>query len=178
MIGRKLCELLRPFDVRVVAYDPFATEKDAAQLGVELFDLDELFRQSDAVSLHAPWLPETEGMITSELIASMKENAALINTARGAIIRQHELIKVARRRPDLQFVLDVTYPEPPEEGSPLFALPNVVLTPHIAGSMDSECRRMGRFMVEELERFLAGQPLKYRLTRASVASTSHSPRRS
>jgi len=176
MIGRKLCELLRPFELRVVACDPFTSSEDAERLDVELLALDELFRRSDAVSLHAPWLPETEGMVTGELIAGMKENASLINTSRGAIIRERELIEVAANRPDLQFVLDVTHPEPPEEGSPLYTLPNVVLTPHVAGSMDDECRRMGRYMVEELRRFLAGEPLKYALTSEHIAGTSHSPR--
>ena len=70
-----------------------------------------------------------------------------------------------KRRSDLTAVLDVTYPEPPEAGSPLYTLPNVILTPHIAGSMDKECRRMGRYMVEELQRYLREEPLKWQITR-------------
>jgi len=165
MIGRGVCRMLKGFDVKVIAYDPFASPEDARELGVELCSLEELFRRSDVVSLHAPWLPETEGMITGAMLASMKTGASFINTARGAIVREEEMIEVLARRPDLQAVLDVTYPEPPRPGSPLYTLPNVVLTPHIAGSMGAECQRMGRYMVEELQRYLAGQPLRWEIDR-------------
>src|SRR5690606_8819626 len=115
--------------------------------------------RSDVVSLHSPWLPETVGMITGDHFRQMKPYASFINTARGAIIREAEMIAVLQDRPDLTALLDVTYPEPPAPGSPLYTLPNVVLTPHIAGSMDMECRRMGRYMVDELQRFLHDEPL-------------------
>jgi phosphoglycerate dehydrogenase-like enzyme len=132
---------------------------------VELLPLDELFRRADVVSLHTPLLKETEGMITGAHLASMKPGATFINTARGAIVREKEMIEALKKRPDLQAVLDVTHPEPPEPGSPLYTLPNVILTPHIAGSMDGECRRMGRYMVEELRRFVDGKPLRWQITR-------------
>ncbi|MCL4543151.1 MAG: hypothetical protein M1118_00915, partial [Chloroflexi bacterium] len=83
--------------------------------------------------------------------------------------RQDELIDVLTRRPDLWAVLDVTYPEPPPPGSPLYTLENVVLTPHIAGSRDAECRRMGRVAVEELRRYLHDQPLLWQITRERAA---------
>jgi phosphoglycerate dehydrogenase-like enzyme len=75
------------------------------------------------------------------------------------------MIAVLQQRPDLYAVLDVTYPEPPEPGSPLYTLPNVVLTSHIAGSMDAECRRMGQYIISELRRYLAGEPLYWAITR-------------
>jgi len=74
------------------------------------------------------------------------------------------MVGVLRERPDLWAVLDVTHPEPPEPGSPLYALPNVVLTPHIAGSLGRECRRMGHLFVDELRRYVAGEPLRYEIT--------------
>jgi phosphoglycerate dehydrogenase-like enzyme len=113
-------------------------------------------------------LKETEGLITGAHFLSMKPGAAFINTARGAVVREAEMAEAARQRPDLQFVLDVTYPEPPASGSPLYSLPNVVLTPHIAGSMGRECRRMGRFMVDEVRRYLAGEPLQGEVTRETA----------
>ena len=169
MIARLVRERLRPFDVKVLAYDPFAKPEEAARLGVTLVPLEVLFRESDVVSLHTPWLKETEGLITGDLLASMKPGATFVNTARGAVVREAEMIEVLQRRPDLFAVLDVTYPEPPVADSPLYTLPNVFLTPHIAGSMDNECRRMGRYMIEELDRFLAGQPLAWQVTREKAA---------
>jgi phosphoglycerate dehydrogenase-like enzyme len=169
MIGRLMVERLKPFDVRVIAYDPFVTPAEGASLGVEMVGLDELFRRADVASLHTPWLPETERLITGAHLASLKPYATFINTARGAIVREDEMIAVLQQRPDLVAVLDVTYPEPPAADSPLYTLPNVIITPHIAGSMQAECRRQGQYMIAELERYLAGQPLKYGLTRAKAA---------
>jgi phosphoglycerate dehydrogenase-like enzyme len=164
LIGRRVVELLRPFDVRVIAYDPFVPAETAAELGIELAELDEVFSRADVVSLHTPWLPETVGMITGAHFAQMKPDSTFINTARGAVVREEEMIAVLQQRPDIYALLDVTYPEPPAAGSPLYTLPNVVLTPHIAGSLDAECWRMGHYMVEELARYLKGEPLRYAVT--------------
>jgi len=136
---------------------------------VESVSLDQLFRESDVISLHTPSLPATKGMITGAHFAAMKPNATFINTARGAVVRETEMIEVLTHRPDLQAVLDVTDPEPPKPESPLYTLPNVVLTPHIAGSQNNECRRMGHYMVEELGRYLAGQPLKWQINQELAA---------
>lgn len=164
MVGRLVRERLRPFDVHVIAYDPFVSEADAQQLGVRLVSLEELFRTADVVSLHTPLIDETRNLIRGSHFASMKEGATFLNTARGAVVHEAEMIEVLQRRPDLQAVLDVTYPEPPAPDSPLYTLPNVVLTPHIAGSQWNECRRMGRYMVEEMRRYAAGEPLRWEVT--------------
>lgn len=164
-VGRLVAERLQPFDLNVLAYDPYVASEDAAALGVELVGLDRIFEAADMVSLHAPKLPETLGMITGAHFAAMKEGATFINTARGAIVREEAMIEVLQRRPDLYAILDVTDPEPPLPGSPLYTLPNVVLTPHVAGSMGGECRRMGQTMVEELKRYLAGDPLRWSISR-------------
>lgn len=164
-VGRLVAERLQPFDLKVLAYDPYVSPAGAAPLGVELVELDRVFELSDVVSLHAPKLPETLGMITGAHLAAMKENSTFINTARGAIVREEEMIEVLKTRPDLYAILDVTDPEPPLSGSPLYTLPNVVLTPHIAGSLGEECRRMGQTMVAELKRYLAGDPLRWSISR-------------
>jgi phosphoglycerate dehydrogenase-like enzyme len=169
MVGRLVRERLRPFDLRVVAYDPYVTPEEARVLGVDLMPLEDLFASSEVISLQTPLLPETEGMIRGSHLASMKRNATLINTSRGAVVREAEMVEVLEVRPDLWAVLDVTHPEPPEPGSRLYDLPNVVLTPHIAGSLGSECRRMGRLVVDELRRYVTGELLEHEITRERAA---------
>jgi phosphoglycerate dehydrogenase-like enzyme len=164
-IGRMVAERLRAYDVHVIAYDPHAPADFARDMGVSLVSLKEVFARADVVSCHTPWLPETERLINGKLLRSMKPGAAFINTARGAVVDEPALIAVLRERPDLFALLDVTWPEPPADDSPLYELPNVVLTPHIAGSMSNECRRMGRVMIDELDRWLRGEALRFRVSR-------------
>jgi phosphoglycerate dehydrogenase-like enzyme len=168
MIARKLSLLLQNFDLDVVAYDPFVSEEDMAACGVTKTDLDKVFREADVVSVHTPAMPETEKLLNRSHFEKMKQGATLINTARGSVIDEEALIAVLGERPDLTAVLDVTSPEPPAEDSPLFALPNVILTPHIAGSMAGECRRMGQYTINECKRYLAGKPLEWQITRESA----------
>lgn len=171
-IGRLVCERLRDADLRLVAFDPYASTAAATALGVQLVGLDELFATSDVVTLHAPLHEGTRGMVGAHLLESMKPRATLINTARGAVVRHDDLIEVLTRRPDLQAVLDVTDPEPLSPDSPLRSLPNVVLTPHIAGSLGRECHRMGAMMAEELRRYADGEPLRWQvpLDRLDIAA--------
>ena len=164
-IGRRVAEKLHDSDIRVVAYDPYVRPELAESLNIQMMDLAGLFRCSDVVSLHTPLLKETEGLITGALIDSMKPNATLLNTSRAQIVRETEMIDVLLRRPDLTAVLDLTDPYPPVPGSPLYELPNIVLTPHIAGSMGDECKRLGWTMAEEAARYVSGQPLQWSITR-------------
>lgn len=170
--GRATAALLARHDVVVQAYDPYATTAEAAELGVRLVGLEELFATSDVVSLHVPLLESTRGMVGSALLGSMRHNATLINTARGGLIDEGELVATLSARPDLFAVLDVTDPEPPVPNSPLFTLPNVVVTPHLAGSLTVESRRLGRLMADELARYRAGEPLRYEVTEQTLAITA------
>lgn len=165
LIGRLVRKRLEPFDLDVIVYDPFVSADDFAAARVKPAELKDVFAQADVVSVHAPALPTTRGMVTGALLEALKPGATFINTARGMVVREDELIAVLTRRPDLHAVLDVTDPEPPTATSPLYTLPNVFLTPHIAGSLGSECRRLGHAIVAELERFLQGKPLEFELTR-------------
>ncbi len=165
MIGRLVRQRLQPFDLKVLAYDPFLETSAAEELGVEQVDLDALFADSQVVSLHTPLLDSTRDLIRGEHLAAMPPNATFINTSRGAVVHQEEMLEVLRRRPDLQAVLDVTHPEPPPADSPLYTLPNVLLTPHVAGSSGPECRRLGAYMIDELRRYLDGEPLQWEITR-------------
>lgn len=168
VIGRAVAERLSSLDVELFAYDPFVASEQTADAKVRMIGLAELFAECDVISVHAPLIPETEGLIGRKLISSMKPGATLINTARGAIINEQDLCEVLSERPDLSAILDVTHPEPAAPDSPLRSLPNVMLTPHIAGSLQAECARMGMWMAEELARLSTGEPLRHQVTRELV----------
>lgn len=154
-VGRRLLELLRPFDLEVTLYDPYVGDAEAAELGVVRLPLDELIRTSDIVSLHAPDIPETYRMLDRATLALIPDGGVLINTSRGALVDPVALTDelVSGR---ISAVLDVTEPEPLPADSPLYLLPNVFLTPHIAGSLGNELERLGRTVVDELERLAVG----------------------
>lgn len=161
-IGRRVLELLRPFDFTVLLADPFVEAPEAAALGTELVELDELVARSDVVSVHAPDLRETQNLINAERLALMRDGTVVVNTARGNLVDTDALTaEVLSGR--LSAVIDVTTPEPLPAHSPLYDLPNVFLTPHVAGSHGNELSRMGLFMVEEAERYVAGEPMRHRV---------------
>lgn len=165
IIGRMVREFLRPFNLRVLVYDPYVSQEEATTLDISLCSLEQLFQEAQVITLHTPLLPTTIGMVRGTHLASMLPGSTFINTARGALVRQEELITVLEERSDLHAVLDVADPEPPEPASALYTLPNITLTPHIAGSIGSERRRLGQAMVTELQRFVAGEPLQHAITR-------------
>jgi phosphoglycerate dehydrogenase-like enzyme len=169
-VGRLVIKGLQRHELTILASDPTVTAEEATRLGVELAELAELFERCDVVSLHAPLLPQTIGLVGAEHLRRMKPHATFVNTARGAIVREAELVAVLRERPDLTALLDVTDPEPAPADSPLRTLPNAILTPHIAGARHREIELVGRLVREELDRYLAGQPLRFALDQARVAS--------
>jgi len=149
--------------VTILLADPTIDEAHAQGLGVTLVDLDELVRRSDVVSIHAPNIPKTHRMFDSRRLGLMRDGATLINTARGQLVDTEALVaELSTGR--IFAILDVTDPEPLPAGHPLLALPNVVLTPHIAGSLGNEIRRMGALAVDELERYVRGEPFAYAVT--------------
>jgi phosphoglycerate dehydrogenase-like enzyme len=169
MIGKLVRERLKPFDLDVWVYDPFLSAEQAAELNVTQVSLDDIFINCDVVSLHTPWLKETENMIRGRHFELMKDGATFINTARGAIVHEVEMSAVLANRPEVTAFLDVTYPEPPVEGSPLYTLPNIVLTPHIAGSQENECRRMGQLMIDEFDRWSKNLPMRWAISKEKAA---------
>lgn len=164
-VGRLLSGELRELGFRVLASDPFLTPERAQELGVEKVSLEELFRRSYVVSNHIPDLPGTKQMLGASLFESMREGATFINTGRGAQVVESHLIRVLKARPDLTALLDVTEPEPPVATSPLWTLPNVVLSPNVGGTIGDEVTRLADVMIDELVAWSAGQPLRYQVTR-------------
>ncbi|OKJ65634.1 oxidoreductase [Streptomyces sp. CB02009] len=169
-IGRLVARHLKPFGVEVLACDPVIDPSAAAELGARLVGIDELFATCDVVSVHAPLLPATEGLVGGRLMRLLPEGATLVNTARGAVLDEPEVIEALRDRPDLTAVLDVTWPEPPEPDSPLFTLPNVLLTPHLAGAMGRERARLGELVRDELRRLVHGEPLRHAVAPAQAST--------
>lgn len=164
MIGKLVIKLLKDYNIEVLVFDPFLNETEASLLGVKKCSLEDIFKDCQTISNHLANNNETKGMLNYDLFSKMKHNATFINTGRGAQVVEEHLIKVLCENPSMTAVLDVTDPEPPVKDSPFYSLPNVFLTPHIAGSSGNEVRRMGQFMIEELERIVNGEQVKYSVT--------------
>lgn len=168
-VGRRVLELLAPFDLEVLVSDPYLGADEAAALGARPVGLDELFARSDVVSLHAPAVEATRGMVDAARLAAMRTGATLINTARGSLVDQDALLAELRGG-RISAVLDVTEPEIMAPDSELWRLPNVVLTPHVAGALGTELVRLGAHAVDETLRFLAGEPLRHEVRPEQLAS--------
>jgi len=169
--GRRVLELLRPFDLDVHLADPYVSAAEAAGLGARLLPLDDLLSRCAVVSVHAPSIPETYGMLGARRIALLPDGAVLINTARGEIVDTAALTaEVTSGR--ISVVLDVTDPEPLPSGSPLFDLPGVFLTPHVSGSHGNELERLGQCALEELRRLVAGRPLANQIHEQDLARSA------
>ena len=152
-VGKHYIKLLQNFEVNVLLYDPFISEEKAREMGAKKVELEELLRTSDVVSIHAPSVPATNKMINKDTLKLMKDDAILINTARGSIIDEADLIEELKKG-RLFACLDVTDPEPPVKDHPFRQLPNVIMTPQIAGLANTGLKRIGKFVVSELERYL------------------------
>ncbi|MFB6891333.1 hydroxyacid dehydrogenase [Kitasatospora sp. NPDC056327] len=159
-IGRRVLELLRPHDLDLLLHDPYVDAAEAAGLGARSVGLDELCSASDVVSVHAPELPATRHLIDGRRLGLMRDGATLVNTSRGSLVDQEALLgELVSGR--LEAVLDVTEPEVLPADSPLYDLPNVLLTPHVAGSLGGELHRMAAAAADELARYTAGQPFAH-----------------
>ncbi len=155
MIGRLVIERLRTLDCTVLVADPYLSVEESRTLGVEKVELDELCARSDVLTVHAPEFPSTRHMIAAPQLALLRDGAWVINTARGSLVDTAALEAelVAGR---LQALIDTPDPEPLPADSVWYDLPNVVLTPHLAGSSGNELGRLGALAVTEIERFAAG----------------------
>lgn len=156
--GRHYIRLLQQFEVQVLVYDPFLSDLEIKELGAVKVELDQLLQQSDVVSIHAPSIPETNHLMNERTLRLMKDDAILINTARGSLIDEEALVAELRKG-RLWACLDVTQPEPPDVHHPFRSLPNVTLIPHIAGATNNGLHRLGSFIAREVDLFIQGSPL-------------------
>ncbi|MFB8041437.1 hydroxyacid dehydrogenase [Streptomyces hydrogenans] len=170
-IGRRVLELLRPHDLDLLLHDPYVHPAEAVRLGARAVTLDELCSASDVVTVHAPELPDTRNLIDGRRLALMRDNSTLINTSRGSLVDQAALTReLASGR--LNAIIDVTVPEVLPAESPLYDLPNVVLTPHVAGSLGGELHRMAAAAVDELALWASGLPFTHPVVAEDVHRTA------
>ena len=158
-IAQALVAYLQPFGMRILAYDPFVPAERMAALGVEKRELDELLAAADIVSLHARVTPETAGMMGAAQFAAMKPGAYFINTARGPLVDYGALYAALAGGHLAGAGLDTFEQEPPPPDWPLLGLPNVTLTPHIAGSSRESAERGADIVAQDIANFLAGRPV-------------------
>ncbi|MYY06956.1 MULTISPECIES: hydroxyacid dehydrogenase [unclassified Streptomyces] len=168
LIGRRVVELLRPYDLRVLLHDPYVSDEEAAALGVRPVGLGELFAAGDVVSVHTPLLPATHGLVGRELLMSMRPDAVLLNTARGAVIDQDALVDVLRQD-RIRAVLDVTEPDTLPAGHPLWECENALITPHLAGSQGNEWQRLADLAATEAGRWATGEGFAHPVRRERLA---------
>ncbi len=166
MIGSGVLRELARHDVERWVYDPYLSPERARELGARKVDsLDELFASCHVVSNHIANLPATRGMLTYEHFSRLMPNSCFINSGRNSQIEESGFIRAFREDPSRTAILDVIDPnEPPTLQHPYYTLPNVYMTPHIAGTLGNEKARMSQYMVDEFKRFLAGAPLKWDVT--------------
>jgi phosphoglycerate dehydrogenase-like enzyme len=167
-VGRRVLRLLRHLDAELLVADPYAKQDAVRAAGGTLLELPELLARSEILSLHAPELPSTRHMIGAAELALLPDHATVVNTARGSLVDSAALAReCASGR--LFAILDVTDPEPLPAGDPLRSVPNVLLTPHLAGSLGSEVLRLTDHTLDELARWTAGEPLRTEITPEAFA---------
>ncbi|MBH1936209.1 hydroxyacid dehydrogenase [Streptomyces sp. AV19] len=169
-IGRRVMARLQAAEsvYRVLLHDPYVPASEAVRIGAEPADIHTLCATSSVVTLHAPQLPETRHLLNAERLALIPAGGTVVNTARGSLVDTDALVReCASGR--LDAFLDVTEPEPLPPGHPLLSLPNVFVTPHIAGAQGSEARRLGEFAVEEIGRLVRGEPLSGEVRKEELA---------
>lgn len=160
-IGRRLAKLLSGFDCRILAYDPFPNEAALKELGAESVSLDELFRESDCISIHVPYTEETHHMVNKERLEMMKPTAVIVNTARGNIIDEDALYEVLKAGRIAGAGIDVFAQEPLPTSSPLLTLDNAVLTPHVSSQTVESLWNIYKMAIDISADFFAGKDSRH-----------------
>ena len=147
-IAREVAVRAKAFGMKVVAYDKFVEKSDAA----EMMSLDKVFAQADYISLHTPLTDETKGMINAQSLAKMKKGAYLVNTCRGKVVVEEDIVAALKSGQLAGYGTDVYYSDPPEN-TPLATAPHVVMTPHLGASTEENLLRLGDCIVERMKKY-------------------------
>lgn len=156
-IGRLVIDMLKRYQLNVIAYDPFLPDEIAYNIGLKKVTLEELFSKSNVISNHLADNEATRNILDKKLFESMLPYSTFINTGRGKQVVEADLIEVLKKRKDITALLDVTVCEPPDDDSELYSLDNCFMTPHIAGSNGHEVWRLSKFAIDECERYIRGE---------------------
>lgn len=171
--GSSLAELLAPFKTELLCYDPYAGEEKIAAAGAKPTDLDALLEQSDIVSLHCQLSDETRGLLNAEKLKKMKKTAYLVNTARGALVDEEALLWALKEKWIAGAGIDVYSAEPARKDNPLFALDNVIFTPHLAGWTKECLARETRGTSISVIQMLKGQTPDNLINKEYAENTRH-----
>jgi len=156
-IGRRLCDLVAPFKMQRLVYDPYLSPDQLPARVLQVADLHVMLPLVDVLSIHAPLTPETTGLIGRRELALLRPQAYLVNTARGGIIDEAALIRVLQDGRIRGAALDTFREEPPEPGNPLFSMDHVVVTNHVGGSSGEALGKMGVDAVRNILDVLSGK---------------------
>ena len=156
-IGRRLAKLIKGFNCRILAYDPFPNKEAAEADGVELVSLEEIFKQADAISIHVPYTEQTHHMINKETLAMMKPTTVVVNTARGNLIDEDALYEALKSGQIAGAGVDVFAKEPLDVNSPLLTLDNAVLTPHVSSQTVESLWAIYKMAIDICADFFAGK---------------------
>ena len=167
-VGRHMVKLLKNFHVDILMYDPVLSAEAIQAIGAEKVSLETLMSECDVVSVHAPSIPATDNMLNASNLCLLQDGAVLINTSRGSVINEQDLIAELEKGRFFACI-DVTQTEPPAKDNKLRSLPNVVLTPHIAGTATNGLRRVALHVCEEIERLLGGEKMRTEVNLADLA---------
>jgi len=162
-IGKKVSELLQPFQCRILAYDPFADSDFALKHNIKILPINKVLGQSDFISLHLPVTVATKGLVNKSFLESMKQGAYLINTSRGELVDEHALYEALIEGHLRGVATDVFSKEPPGSDNILINLPQVIATPHLGAHSDSATTAMGKMALVECLSVLSGQEPRFRV---------------
>lgn len=164
-IGKKVIKLLKNTDLNVIVFDPFLSYEQANELGVTKMDLVDVFKSCHIISNHIANNEQTKNIIDSKCFDNMQDDAIFINTGRGAQVDKEAFINAMKTHPNRLALVDVLDPnEPPKDGDPIFECPNIIVSPHIAGSIGNEYKRMADFMYNEALQYINNKQTNYEVT--------------
>lgn len=171
-IGNKVIELLSNFKdnkLDIYLYSRSLTDETAKKLGVKKASLEEIFSECDIITNHIANNPQTQGFYDQKLFDLMGDQVVFINSGRGQQIVEKDLAEAMKNRPQSCALLDVTYPEPPDDSCPFWGIENIYLNPHIAGSQNNELERMVDYMIEDAKSFKDGLALIHEITKETIS---------